>query len=203
MDAAHDDRRDIVSRIEFRLGPPDGGRTGMATRAHLAQSLTESTQGRLEHPPLIMYETILIPTDGSECATHAIAHGLDVARRYDATVHALSVIDTAELLELGFAGDRSDFENTIEPLEDAAKRAVRSVEAHPNSDDLDVVAVVREGAPAETIVGYADDSDVDLIVMGTHGRRGVERYLLGSVTERVLRTADVPVLAVGPSDGEG
>jgi nucleotide-binding universal stress UspA family protein len=61
---------------------------------------------------------------------------------------------------------------------------------------VDIETVLRQGAPHTTILEYADEADVDLIVMGTHGRSGIHRYLLGSVTERVVRTADAPVLTV-------
>ena len=143
-----------------------------------------------------MYETILIPTDGSRGAERAIVHGIDLARTYDATVHALYVIDVADLLEHGYIGDRSDFEATIEPLEDEAKRAVGEIGERARREGVDVLTVVREGAPYETILAYVDEAAVDLIVMGTHGRHGLPRYLLGSVTERVIRTTDVPVLTV-------
>lgn len=143
-----------------------------------------------------MYETILVPTDGSKGTDEAIANALDLARTCDATVHALSVIDVAELLELDYVGDRSDFEAAIEPLEVEAKRAVTQVRDRARERDVDVITVVREGPPYETIVAYVGEADIDLIVMGTHGRRGLPRYLLGSVTERVVRTAPVPVLTV-------
>ena len=143
-----------------------------------------------------MYETILIPTDGSDGVQRAIDHGIDVADRYDATVHALSVIDVAQLLELGYTGGRADFEATIEPLEGEAKRAVEAVRERADQRDVDVVPVVRQGEPYETIVEYLEEADVDLIVMGTHGRRGLQRHILGSVTERMMRTVDVPVLTV-------
>ena len=148
-----------------------------------------------------MYETILIPTDGSEGAEPAIVNGLDIARKYDATVHALYVIDVAELLEIGYlGGDRADFEATIEPLEDEAKRAVEAIGERARREGVDVVTVVRQGTPYEEILAYAEVADVDLIVMGTHGRSGLSRYLVGSVTERVVRTTDVPVLVVRLSE---
>lgn len=144
-----------------------------------------------------MYETILIPTDGSDVAKAATAHGLDIARRYDATVHALAVIDTAELLELGyFGGDRSDFEETIEPLEETAQDAVEEIKNRAESEGVKTIGVVRQGAPSETILTYATEADVDLIVMGTHGRSGFQRFLAGSVAERVVRAGTVPVLTV-------
>ncbi|MFP8890370.1 universal stress protein [Natrialbaceae archaeon A-CW2] len=151
-----------------------------------------------------MYETILIPTDGSEGTDPAIGNGLDIARKYDATVHALYVIDVAELLEIGYlGGDSADFEETIEPLEDEAKRAVEAIEERARREGVDIVTVVRQGTPYEEILEYAEDAAADLIVMGTHGRSGLSRYLIGSVTERIVRTSDVPVLVVQLSeDGE-
>ena len=147
------------------------------------------------------YDTVLLPTDGSRTAEQAADHGIELARRWDANVHALFVIDVAELLELGYVGDRSDFEATIEPLEDEAKRAVGAVRERADERGVQAIAVVRQGDPVEMILEYVDEADVDLIVMGTHGRRGLARHLLGSVTERVLRRATVPVLTVGgPAD---
>ena len=147
------------------------------------------------------YDTVLVATDGSRAAERAVDHGIALARRCDADVHALAVIDVAELLELGYVGDRVRFEATIEPLEDEAKRAVGAVRERGRDAGVDVLPVVRQGDPVETILEYVDEADVDLIVMGTHGRRGLARYLLGSVTERVLRQAGVPVLTVGgPAD---
>ncbi|NGM70580.1 universal stress protein [Natronolimnobius sp. AArcel1] len=152
-----------------------------------------------------MYNTILVPTDGSPGVEPAIDNALELAQRYDASVHAISVIDSAELMELDYLGDRTAFEQTIEPLEDAAKDAVQTVEARARAEDadLEVVTVVRQGTPFETILEYADHVDADLIVMGTHGRRGLSRYLLGSTTERIVRASPVPVLTVRFSvDGE-
>ncbi|WP_238477105.1 universal stress protein [Natranaeroarchaeum sulfidigenes] len=63
-------------------------------------------------------------------------------------------------------------------------------------EGLDVESIVRVGKPHQVIVGYANNNDIDLVVMGTHGRTGVDRYLLGSVTEKVLRTSDAPVVTV-------
>ncbi|WP_254532880.1 universal stress protein [Natrinema gelatinilyticum] len=143
-----------------------------------------------------MYKNILIPTDGSEGTERAISNGLDIAQQYDAFVHALYVIDTAELLEVGYIGDRSDFEATMERLEGEAKRAVGDIGECARQNEVDVIKVVRIGVPYETIVEYVDEANIDLIVMCTHGRRGLHRYLLGSVTEKVIRVADVPVLTV-------
>lgn len=168
-------------------------RVGVIIEGEKQHPISEEADSTREY----MYETILIPTDGSETANAAAVHGLDIASRYDATVHALAVIDTAELLELGyFGGDRSDFEDTIEPLEEKARDAVDEIKDRAGREGVKTIGVVRQGAPFETIVTYATEADADLIVMGTHGRSGLERFLAGSVAERVVRTASAPVLTV-------
>ena len=148
------------------------------------------------------YDTVLVPTDGSRTAERAADHGIGLARTYDADLHVLFVVDVAELIELGYVGDRADFEAKIEPLEAEAKCAVGAIRARADEEGVRVLAVVRQGDPVETILEYVDEIDADLIVMGTRGRRGLARYLLGSVAERILRRAPVPVLTVGdPPDG--
>lgn len=163
-----------------------------------------------------MYDTILFPTDGSDGAQVALAHARDIATTYDATIHVLYVADSEnQLSHLVMQDDPSVQTGMIKPddieqdsgliqeaddgmtrleaagellvTETADKLAEAGVEAH---------AQVRRGDPYRTIQNYAEEEAVDLIVMPTHGRRGVDRYLLGSVTEKIVRTADVPVLTV-------
>ena len=135
-----------------------------------------------------MFERILVPTDRSDPARRALEQAADLAARYDATITTLHVVDTREL-----GGGPEMDERT------AAARA----ELDAAIDDLDVEptpeAAVRAGIPSEEIIDYADESGTDLIVMGTHGRTGVRRYLLGSVAEKVVRLSDVPVLNVHPA----
>ncbi len=143
-----------------------------------------------------MYHRILLPTDGSEASLAAFDHALDLAARFDAALDVLYVVDT----------DALPLDAHSRTLFDAADQAARGTVA----DMVDraeqrgferVTGEVREGSPAEVVLDHAADHDVDLVVMGTHARTGVERYLLGSVTERVLRASPVPVLTVrGPSE---
>ncbi|MFD1648064.1 universal stress protein [Haloarchaeobius litoreus] len=133
-----------------------------------------------------MFEQILVPTDGSECATSAVGYAEDLASHYDATVHVLSVLDSRSA------------ENAPEQ-EQSGSRAEAIVDeagAEVSEADLPVERAVRSGVPYRVILEYVSDADIDIVVMGTHGRTGVERYLLGSVTEKVLRRSDVPVLTV-------
>ncbi|AUV84006.1 universal stress protein [Salinigranum rubrum] len=145
-----------------------------------------------------MYHRILLPTDGSEASLAALDHALDLTGRFDAALDVLYVVDTGALpldahsRALFDAADQAA-RGTVADMVDRAER--RGVER--------VTGEVREGSPSEVVLDYAADHDVDLVVMGTHARTGVERYLLGSVTERVLRASPVPVLTVrGPSESD-
>jgi len=151
-----------------------------------------------------MYDTILIPTDGSEPARRSIAHGVDVAERYGATVHALYVVDLeaanyslgTEQVERLRRGKLSE----MPEVQEKANAATAEVARRAADAGLDVVEHVAVGSPHDEIVDYIADRGVDLAVMGSHGRSGISRMLLGSVTERVVRTATIPVLVVDARD---
>jgi nucleotide-binding universal stress UspA family protein len=140
-----------------------------------------------------MYERILVPTDGSESAAAAVEHGLDLAKQYDAELHVLFVADTRRVSTGAPAVSPSEVKTA---MENRGAELTKRVAERAQEAGIDVVTAVREGAPDETIRTYAEEESCDLIVMGTHGRTGLERYLLGSVTERTLRRARVPVLTV-------
>lgn len=135
-----------------------------------------------------MYRTILIPTDGSDLANGAVERGYELAESFGSTVHVLYVVDTDQYYPLEVSSDRllEAFRNEGETVTEKA--------ADRSPSGIDVVTAIGEGSPHQRILEYADENDVDLIVMGTHGRRGLGRFLLGSVTERVLRGASAPVL---------
>ena len=137
-----------------------------------------------------MYDQLLFPTDGSDATRGALRHALDIADRYGATLHVLSVVT-----EDAYRGEAGD-----EAATETATRTGESVARLASEDDVDVTTAVRHGVPHEEILTYADEQDVDMIVIGTHGRSGVSRALVGSVTERVGRTATVPVVTVRMSD---
>lgn len=141
-------------------------------------------------PP--MYDRILFPTDGSETATSVFEYVLEIAAAHDATVHVLNVVDTTQ------AGLTDEREELIGSLEREGERYVEELAARGSHRDRSVVTDVRRGEPYRTIVAYAGASDVDLVVMPTHGRSALDRFLLGSVTERVVNAAPVPVLTVTP-----
>ncbi|MFB6164236.1 MAG: universal stress protein [Haloarculaceae archaeon] len=136
-------------------------------------------------------EDVLVPTDGSEVAQRALDRALDLAEATGAGLHLLSVVDTS------VAMDDSGTAAVVEALEEAGERALDDAAERAAAADVPVVErEVAHGPPAAVIADYADDEAVDLIVMGTHGRTGLGRILLGSVTERVVRRAHGPVLTV-------
>ncbi|MDJ1432184.1 universal stress protein [Halostagnicola sp. A-GB9-2] len=136
-----------------------------------------------------MFETVVVATDGSESVKRAVDVGIDLANRFDATVHALSVIDVGEV-DASPEQLREELETALETHADAA---LATVEERSN---LELTTDVRDGRPAAEICSYARDIDADLVVTGTRGRHGENRLLLGSVAERVVRTSPVPVLTV-------
>jgi nucleotide-binding universal stress UspA family protein len=133
-----------------------------------------------------MYTDILISTDGSQGAQAAIEHGLEIAQQSEATVHALYVVDT----RVSRSGP------LLEPLRQEGRKAVRDVEVAGAQASLDVITEIVEGVPAEEILDYSATHGIDLVVMGTQGRTGVDRFVMGSVAERVVRQSPVPVLTV-------
>ena len=131
-----------------------------------------------------MFETIVVATDGSDSVSRAVTVALDVADRFDATVHALSVIDT----DTG--------EDTPDRRDELNAHAEDALDLVEGETDQPVVTTIREGEPAEEISAYAEEIDADLVTTGTRGRHGENRFLLGSVAERVVRICPVPVLTV-------
>jgi nucleotide-binding universal stress UspA family protein len=141
-----------------------------------------------------VYDNILLPTDGSDGTAAAAAHVSSLADAYDATVHVLSVADERNRFESPSAGIAADAWEESE-LERAEAAVDGTAGALP--EDVTVERAVVEGIPHEAIVDYVEDEGVDVVVMGTHGRTGIEHYLVGSVAEKVVRTSPVPVLTVG------
>ncbi|MFD1586050.1 universal stress protein [Halorientalis brevis] len=141
-----------------------------------------------------MYDNILVPTDGSDCARGAAAHAMTVADAFGATVHALSVVDPMEYAS-GSVGDVSDLvDRERETFFDRASEATAAIADIDPS--VDVEQHTRQGTPHEIITEFVEAHGIDLVVMGTHGRTGPWRHLLGSVTERTVRTVTAPVLTV-------
>ena len=138
-----------------------------------------------------MYDTILLPTDGSEATTEAATHAFSHAEKYDATIHVLSIVELANSLgTAGLAEEKLDRQRR-----ERLATAEQLVEEH-TSEGVDATAAVRFGSPDRVIKEYMTEVGVDLAVMSTRARGGTRRLIFGSITEQVIQTTDTPVLAV-------
>ena len=144
-----------------------------------------------------MYDRILVPTDGSPSMQPVVDHALELASVHDATVHGLYVVDTGNFATLPV---ETTWDGVTDMLRQEGEQAVSEFEEM--AGDTPVETAIREGNPSGEIVAYAREHDCDAVVMGTHGRGGIDRLLLGSVAERVIRAAPVPVVTVPVSEYE-
>ncbi|ELZ21998.1 universal stress protein [Natrinema limicola] len=138
-----------------------------------------------------MYDRILIPVDGSDEATRAARRGLDLARRFDAAVDVLHVIDRR-------SSTRTSDEQA--QLRERGEEIVAEIERLAADHDQSVTTTVTDGSPAARIARLAADYETGLIVIGRQGITGLGKRLLGGVTEGVLHRSDVPVLVVPKGD---
>ena len=141
---------------------------------------------------MITLKNILVATDFSEPAEAATDYGQDLARSYGATLHVMHVIEDM----LAIYGP--EFGLTLRPIEQNIEAAVqRDLDSRTASrNDSFRTVVVRASNVSHAITEYAKANAIDLIIVGTHGRSAVSRFLMGSVAERVVRTAPCPVLTV-------
>ncbi len=142
------------------------------------------------------YKHILIGTDGSELMGTVYEHCAYLARLTNATVHVAYVLDVA-----GFASIPIDstWQNMYDVLLDEGRAIIDNARKAIISHDIGNAAImtaVLQGHPSDELNAYAENNAIDLIVIGTHGRRGLDRLLIGSVADKVIRGAKVPVLVV-------
>jgi len=144
----------------------------------------------------MMYDRILVATDGSDNAQRATRQALDLARQYGAELHAVYVIET----RTGYDNAIVDPGTVRQNLQAEGEEALTAVETK-GEPDVSVVTSVREGVPHEELLSYIANQGIDLVVMGAKGRSAFKTILLGSTTEALLRADQVPVLVVN-STGE-
>jgi len=139
------------------------------------------------------FNALLIPTDGSDPAEAAARRGFDLAAQCNADAHVLSVADSSIAAGAGYSGNSQSIRKRLREL--ATSRAESLCETAAGQG-LDATAAVREGIPAREIVAYADEHEIDAIVLGTSGRGNLGRAVIGSVADKVVRTAPVPVVTI-------
>jgi len=148
-----------------------------------------------------MYDRLLVPTDGSFAVERAISHAIDLAEVHGAAIDALYVVNATSYGGLPMETAWDGIGRALEDEGEAAVDRVREL-AEARNADVPVRTCVVNGSPSRSIVDHARSNECDLIVMGTHGRGGIDRLLLGSVAERVVRAAPVPVTTVRVGDDE-
>ncbi|MBW9219893.1 universal stress protein [Methanothermococcus sp. SCGC AD-155-N22] len=141
----------------------------------------------------MLYKKILIPTDNSKVSIEAARHGLEIAKLMKSKVYVIYVVDIMPFVGLPTEGF---WEAMREVLEEEGKEAFKKIETIAEEIGVSITTEILEGSPAKEIVEYAERKGVDLIVMGTSGKSGIDRLLLGSVAEKVSKKAQCPVLLV-------
>ena len=148
------------------------------------------------YPPPDAFDSILVPTDGSDAAHAALVHALVLARPYGAAVHVLTVVDpSANPLAFGV--------EEVDELNRAAQTIVDDLVDAYVDHAVEVHGAVRRGRPHRQILAYADEMGIDLLVVGRTGVHGVSRSLLGSTTDRLIRSSSIPVTVVPSGTGDG
>lgn len=146
-----------------------------------------------------MYHDILVPTDGSDGAHAALDHAIAIADPLDAVVHVLAVVDPS-------ANPFSYGTDEVDELNRAAEGIVDELVRTYRGHDVPVRGSVRRGRPEREILAYADEEGIDLLVVGRSGEDGTRASFLGGTTDRLVRSASIPVTIVpfasGDADGE-
>jgi nucleotide-binding universal stress UspA family protein len=153
-----------------------------------------------------MYNKILLTLDGSSFAEQALPHARRFAKTIDgATLFLLGIAPVVELQSVAttqlypvyvYDDYLVSQEETAQQLEDALRDYLNTIAERLRAEGVQVEVVVRRGAPADEILGFAKEAGMDLIVMSTHGRSGISRWVYGSVADKVLRSATQPVLLI-------
>jgi nucleotide-binding universal stress UspA family protein len=148
----------------------------------------------------VNFKKIMIATDGSDCSMLAADKGIELARLSGGTVYAVCVVSTASLSMDGdyfsSAGMNPNLELIYEELKNKGQQAVDSVKSLGEMKGINVESVLLEGNPSEELLRYAKEEKMDIVIMGTFGKTGLHRLLLGSVAENLIRHSKVPVMVV-------
>ncbi|MGB5695202.1 MAG: universal stress protein [Polyangiales bacterium] len=143
---------------------------------------------------------ILVPTDFSKNAEHALSYAVELAKRCSAKLHLLHtpVIPTYLLMDLSYSPGPEAVTRILNDAQAALDEEAKSTA----TAGIELFTAIREGTVHEVIRDYAREHDIDLVVVGTHGRTGVSKLMYGSVTERVLKTVHTPILVIPPKGGK-
>lgn len=146
-----------------------------------------------------LYRNIVIATDGSENSRRAIFYGIEIAKLSGATVHVLYVVDTPSTISETWTAGK---EMIREMMINDGKKVMSKIMKILEDSGVEAKEVLLEGHPSDEIINFAENNSMDLIVMGTLGKTGLERFLMGSVAEKVVRYSKVPALVVRNGSSE-
>jgi nucleotide-binding universal stress UspA family protein len=146
---------------------------------------------------MLEIKLILCPIDFSEFSVRAYHHALSLAEHYRAKLVAQHVVELWRYPYADYAASLGEYERFSQALREGGKEQLREFVKNHTHDKIQPELVVHQGIAPDSILSFAQAQKTDVIVMGTHGRRGFDRLVLGSVTDRVMRRAPCPVLAVG------
>ena len=144
-----------------------------------------------------VFKKILFPTDFSVASDYAMSYAISMAKRYKAKFFLLHVVDTTYDIS-GFYIPHISAEKLMQEMEEAAEKKLTNISSAISRRIKAREIVVKSGIPHKEILKFAKDKGVDMIIMGTHGKAGLDHLLFGSTTERVLRQANCPVLTIRP-----
>jgi nucleotide-binding universal stress UspA family protein len=148
---------------------------------------------------MIRLQRILVPTDFSDSARHALTYGISFAREYEAELVLLHVVET---VPVGYASDLFPvpMAEVFQEISGYAKTELAKVAEEARAKGVKVRETVVQGKPSAEIARVASEEKVDMIVLGTHGKGMLDKAIFGSTTERVVRRSPCPVLTVRPTE---
>jgi len=169
----------------------------MASRMLVQVSRTCSRSNFRTRLTVITLKNVLVAIDFGEASETALAYGRELARMAGATLHVLHVVENVIAGAVGVEGYVTDFASLQREVEESARKQLDSMVTDEDRRTLAAKTVTKtSNSPALSIVSYARDAHIDLIIVGTHGRGGMAHLFMGSVAERVVRAAPCPVLTV-------
>jgi nucleotide-binding universal stress UspA family protein len=146
---------------------------------------------------IIMIEKIMIATDGSDTSKKAAMIGIDIAHRANASITAVYVMETLRLTHLpGYATMPGLKEKVMELMQEEGAQATQYVEDHARIMRVSCQKIIAQGNPSVELLKISQSQGIDLIIMGSLGRTGMEKILLGSIAEKVVLQSPIPVLLV-------
>src|SRR5271167_3119184 len=145
---------------------------------------------------MLEVKLILCPIDFSEFSVRAYRHALSLAEHYRAKLVAQHIVEIWRYPSVGFVASVALYEEFCQSVRESGMQQLQALVKNHTHNQIQPELVVQQGMAPDSILSFAQAQKTDVIVMGTHGQRGYDRLMLGSVTDRVMRRAPCPVLAI-------